>query len=305
MTDFPGNGDPQSCYGFSLTSEIDLRFTRPGASADAIKVVELRGSEPVHDEPEILQWLTPNGVAGKLYGGGAIFDFWADGAGWFRVAPYERTVEVPAGADPIRREVHLWGVPSMVMFTRLGDLSLHAAAVERDGRAVLVAAPGQHGKTTLSVALHAAGCRLLSEDISRLQVGGEPIVLPGPTVVRMRPDTFLGVPEGMQMVEEGRRVHLEATRDRVGSADPVPVAAVVLLRLSENGELRMLQDDPTVALRALWALAFRIPVADDRARAFQQLADLVSAVPVYDFWRPLTFETLPAAVEQVAGLCAS
>src|SRR6478752_3195190 len=81
VIDFPRNGDPQSCYGFSLTSEIDLRFTRPGASADAIEIAEMRGSEPVHDEPEILQWLTPNGVAGKLYGGGAIFDFWAEGAG--------------------------------------------------------------------------------------------------------------------------------------------------------------------------------------------------------------------------------
>jgi len=194
----------------------------------------------------------------------------------------------------------------MVTFTRLGDLSLHAAAVERGGRAVLVAAPGRHGKTTLSVALHAAGCRLLSEDISRLQLGGEPVVLPGPTVVRMRPDTFLGVPEGMYLVDEGEtRVHLAATPERVGTADPVPVAAVVLLRLSDDGELRMRRADATTALRDLWALAFRIPVADDRARAFQQLADLVSAVPVYDFWRPLTFETLPAAVEQVAGLCES
>ena len=305
MNDPSPSDDPHSCYGFSLTSEIDLQFTRPGASADAVDIVEMRGAEPQHDEPEILQWLTPNGVAGKLFGGGAIFDFWAEGAGWFRIAPFERTIEVPAASDPIRREVHLWGVPSMVSFTRLGDLSLHAAAVERDGRAVLVAAPGRHGKTTLSVALHAAGCRLLSEDISRLQVADEPIVLPGPTVVRMRPDTFLGVPEGMRMVDEGLRVHLQATADRVGTADPVPVAAVVLLRLSENGELRMQRAEQATALRDLWVLAFRIPQSDDRARAFQQLADLVAAVPVYDFWRPLTFETLPDAVEMVAGLCAS
>ena len=99
-------------------------------------------------------------MAGKLYGGGQIFDFWAENVGWYRIAPFDRTIEVPAGTDALRREMHLWGVPSMVTFTRQGDLSLHSAAIERNGRAVIVAAPGQHGKTTFALALHgpAAGC---------------------------------------------------------------------------------------------------------------------------------------------------
>ena len=53
----------------------------------------------------------------------------------------------------------------------------------------------------------------------------------------------------------------------------------------------------------MWALAFRIPETADRTRTFQQLADLTTAVPVYHFHRPMTFETLPDVVAQVMALC--
>src|SRR4051794_29422342 len=65
----------RSCFGFSALASFDLRFTRDGASPDVIEVVELRGDEPVHDEPHLLQWPEQTGVAGKLYGGKVIFDF--------------------------------------------------------------------------------------------------------------------------------------------------------------------------------------------------------------------------------------
>jgi hypothetical protein len=298
--------DPQSCFGFSITSEIDLRFTRPGTSADELAVVELRGAPPDHDEPHLLDWTTPNGVAGRLFGGGHIYDFWADSVGWFRIAPFDRTVEVPASDQGIRREVQLWGVPMMVTFTRLGDLSIHGAAVEHAGRAVIVAAPGMHGKTTLALALHSAGYRLLTEDISRVRFQPDPVVMPGPAVVRMRTDALREVPLGMtEVASSATRVNLEIDRDRRGTADPVPVAAVVLLRIGTDGGVRLERAEPMVALRDLWALAFRIPQSDDRARAFEQLGDLVRAVPVYDLTRPLTFETLPEVVSRVAELCES
>jgi hypothetical protein len=297
---------PQSCYGYSVDSSIPLRFTRPGASAEALNVVERRGDEPRHDEPHILDWVTPNGVAGRLFGGSRIYDFWADGVGWYRIAPLERTVEVPPSDQEVRREVHLWGVPMMVSFTRLGDLSLHGAAVERGGRAVIVAAPGRHGKTTLALALHEAGCRLLTEDIARVRVEPDPVVFPGPAVVRMRADALRHIPAGMTKVASTTtRINLEVDPARRGDGSPVPLRAIVLLRIGTDDELRLERADSVAALRDLWALAFRIPQTDDRRRAFQQLADLVAAVPVYDFVRPLTFETLPAVVSMVEGLCES
>ena len=52
----------------------------------------------------------------------------------------------------------------MLCFRARGDTALHAAAVEVDGQAVVLGAPGTFGKTTLAAAFHAAGHRLLSED---------------------------------------------------------------------------------------------------------------------------------------------
>lgn len=45
---------------------------------------------------------------------------------------------------------------------------LHAAALERDGRALLVAGPSESGKTTLTLALVREGFRLLSDDFTPL-----------------------------------------------------------------------------------------------------------------------------------------
>jgi hypothetical protein len=297
--------DPHSCFGFSITSEVSLQFTRPGTSIDELSVVRVRGDDPRHDEPYLLDWVTPNGVAGRLYGGGHIFDFWADGVGWYRIAPFDRTIEIPDNDQDVRREVHLWGVPMMVTFTRLGDMSIHGAAIEHDGRAVIIAAPGRHGKTTLALALHEAGCRLLTEDIARIRFQPDPVVLPGPAVVRMRPDALRHVPDGMTRVtSSATRINLAIDPSRRGDAAPVPLAAIVLLRIGDDA-VSLERATPSVALRDLWALAFRIPQTEDRVRAFERLGDLVRATSVYDLTRPLTFETLPEVVSRVIDLCKS
>jgi hypothetical protein len=300
------NDLPQiSCYGYALDSEIELRFARPGQAPESLRVVMRRGDEPVHDESPMLEWPTPNGVAGKLYGGGQIYDFWADEVGWFRIAPLEHTIEVPPAAPlDVYRELHLWGVPTMVTFTRLGDLSLHGAAFEIDGNAVIVAAPGRHGKTTLALALHRAGARLLTEDIARVRFTPDPVVFPGPAVLRMRADSVRDLPNDIHIVEETpARVMLAIDRSRRGDAEPVPLHAVVLLRIAGDDEVRLTRVSSTDALRDMWALAFRIPDSTDRTRAFEQLADIARTTPVYDLYRPLTYETLPEVVEAVMGLC--
>jgi hypothetical protein len=298
--------DVRSCQGFTINSEYRFRFTRPGASRDQLSVVPMLGEPPSPDQPQILDWQTENGVVARLYGGGRIFTFWAEGAGWFRIAPFDGTIEVPDTApDPQRREVHLWGVPAMLAFTRRGDLSLHAAAIDFGGSAVLVAAPGQFGKTTLSVACHAAGYRLLSEDISRLQLKPDPLVMPGPAIVRMREDTFNGnPPAGMSIASHARgRVELAIDPERRGDATPVPVRAVVMLRESFGDQVVLERVATMEAIPDLWTLAFRLPESADRSRAFQQVAEFADRVPVWNLSRPLTIDGLPEVVARMAELC--
>jgi hypothetical protein len=302
------NDGAHSCQGFTVNSEFSFQFTRSGVSRDQLSVVPMLGEPPSPDQPQILDWQTELGVVARLYGGGRIFTFWADAVGWFRIAPFDGTIEVPDdGTDALRREVQLWGVPTMLAFTRRGDLSLHAAAIDIGGAAVLVAAPGRFGKTTLSVAFHEAGHRLLSEDISRLQLDPEPLVMPGPAIVRMREDTFDGdPPAGMSVASRARgRVELAIDDERRGDATPVRVQAIVLLRESTEDGVRLQRVDTMDAIPDLWTLAFRLPESDDRTRAFQQVAAFADRVPVWNLFRPLTMSGLPDVVATVAELCAT
>jgi hypothetical protein len=300
------NEGSHSCQGFTINSDYRFLFTRPGISRDQLSVVPMLGEPPSPDQTQILDWQTENGVVARLYGGGRIFTFWAEGAGWFRIAPFDGTIEIPdAPPDALRRETQLWGVPTMLAFTRLGDLSLHAAAIEINGVAVLVAAPGRFGKTTLSVAFHRAGHRLLSEDISRLQLEPEAVVMPGPAIVRMRADTFDGdIPGGMSIASQARgRVEMAIDDDRRGGAAPVPVRAVVLLRESLGDRVELERVATMDAIPDLWTLAFRLPESGDRSRAFQQVAEFADRVPVWNLSRPLTMSRLPDVVAKVEELC--
>jgi hypothetical protein len=302
------NEGSHSCQGFTVNSDYSFQFTRPGVSRDQLSVVPMLGDPPSPDQPQILDWQTELGVVARLYGGGRIFTFWADAVGWFRIAPFDGTIEVPdRDTDALRREVQLWGVPAMLAFTRRGDLSLHAAAIAIGDSAVLVAAPGRFGKTTLSVAFHEAGHRLLSEDISRLQLEPEPMVMPGPALVRMREDTFSGIPPaGMSIASRARgRVELAIDDERRGDSTPVPVRAVVLLRESADDRIRLERVETMDAIPDLWTLAFRLPESDDRSRAFQQVAAFADRVPVWNLFRPVTMGGLPNVVATVAELCAS
>ncbi|MDT4894742.1 MAG: hypothetical protein QOE97_3777 [Pseudonocardiales bacterium] len=297
-----------SCQGFTVNSDYSFLFTRPGVSRDQLSVVPMLGEPPSADQPQILDWQTELGVVARLYGGGRIFTFWADAVGWFRIAPFDGTIEVPdRDTDALRREVQLWGVPTMLAFTRRGDLSLHAAAIAIGDSAVLVAAPGRFGKTTLSVAFHEAGHRLLSEDISRLQLDPEPLVMPGPAIVRMREDTFSGIPPaGMSVASRARgRVELAIDDERRGDSRPVPVRAVVLLRESADDRIQLERVETMDAIPDLWTLAFRLPESDDRSRAFQQVAAFADRVPVWNLFRPVTMGGLPDVVATVAELCES
>jgi hypothetical protein len=244
----------------------------------------------------------PDELACALWSWRDEYHFYMSDVGWYRIAPEEGLIEVPDGdgLNPVRREQMLWNVPSMVCFVDRGDLCLHAAAVEVDGGAVLIAAPGRHGKTTLSVAFHAAGHRLLTEDVSCIRLApGAPVLIPGPTGVRIRADLYDGPPAGMHMVSRTeKRIQLALDDDRRGSGDPVPVRGIMLLRESDQ----RVHAEPVAAAAALpdlWTLGFSLGGAANAARCFEQVADLVAAVPVWNLHRPLTIETLDRTREAI------
>jgi hypothetical protein len=188
----------------------------------------------------------------------------------------------------------------MLCYTHRGDVSLHAAAADVGGGAVLFAAPSRYGKTTLALAFHRRGYRLLSEDLVCCRLEPSIAVLPGPALVRVRADVYDGnCPEGMHVVvSRTDRVFLGLDDDRRGSSDPVPLRAIVFLR--EGEELRVEPVTAAAALPDLWHLSFRLPAQEYRAQSFQRLARLAGAVPFFNVYRPLRLESLDATVELIA-----
>jgi hypothetical protein len=266
-----------------------------------------------------MEWPARDGRADtRLYRDESGAHMWIDGAGCFDIDPRKPSIAVPklderrlveglsSGVTEAHvvawREVNTLGVPTMLCFMEQGFLPLHAASVDVEGSAILLGAPGTFGKTTLSGAFHSAGHRLLSDDISSCGVSQEPVVFPGPSLLRIRRDVFERVDfrDTEIAFESPQRVTLALDASRRGDAGPVPLRGVVLLRRSE-GAMSLVRADPTEAVRDLFNLCFTGNV--DRARAFQEVATLVSAVPVWYLARQLDYGEMPAVVEKIATEC--
>ena len=87
------------------------------------------------------------------------------GSSWIPREP-SVTIGSPDDALTLTAEVRMFGVPSSLITLERGDLSMHAAAVEVGGGAVVLAGPSRYGKTTLAAAFAAAGHRVLAEDMA-------------------------------------------------------------------------------------------------------------------------------------------
>lgn len=290
-------------FGYQVRSHVPLAYLRHGGG-EPLEVTEYAESGVRADEP-VLMSTTPTRAQpwhARLYGRGTGYRLWIAGGGWFEVDPDGRRIALPRVEDLVRREERLWGMPTLLCLIRRGDLTLHAAAVEVDGRAIVLAAPGNFGKTTLAAAFVRAGHRLLSEDVSCVRLGPETAVVPGPAMLRPRVDVarWLDVPSARVVGTGGGRVHLALAESERGDCRPRPLRAVVLL-LPAEGLGRLAPVPAAAAVRDLWALAFRLPGAADAGRCFPQLTALAGAVPVWHLPRPLRPDALQATVERIAA----
>ncbi len=95
--------------------------------------------------------------------------------------------DAPVPLDPASAPEQAYGAIFRALLDRVrGWLLLHAAALERDGHAYLVAGPSGSGKTTLALGLLSRGYRLLSDDFAPLhrETG---LVHPFPKPLGIRP----------------------------------------------------------------------------------------------------------------------
>jgi hypothetical protein len=129
---------------------------------------------------------------------------------------------------------------ALALLTRLDRQPLHAAAVARGGRALLLAGRGGVGKSTLTYAAHRAGLQVLSEDIVFVQLNAAPRVWAMPRLAHLLPDAARFFPElaGIAPVlrANGKWKIPVSLLPADGSAPPLPVADRVGICLLARGE---------------------------------------------------------------------
>ena len=209
--------------------------------------------------------------ARRFVGKQALFKF--DGLARFRPLPASQ-------AFPLLE----WGLNWCVTAQCHQYLIIHAAVVEREGRALLLPAPPASGKSTLCAALVARGWRLLSDELALIELGRRSVVpMPRPISLKNRsidaiasfwPDAAIGdvVPDTLK----GSVAHVRPPVDSVRRAGEAAVAAWVVLPRYAQGEATELAPLPKCeAFMRLVDSAFNYSV---HARAaFDTLADLVDA----------------------------
>ena len=299
-----------TCYGFEVHSSLDFAFLRPGSGTPLfIEEDDLSGRAP--DEMTSLQsWgeIPGKRALTRLYGAEDGFEVMIGREYRFRIltpsleprhSPAPPRLLVSPARSSEDREILLWTTPAAVAISLQADLALHAASIDVGGEAVLLAGPSGAGKTTTAAALHAAGTRVLADDLTRCNPRGHPSVFPGPAVLRLRDDTARRYASDSQPTSHRRKTRLIVPAGRRGDGAPVPLRAIYFLA-SAPGAFEARPIEPTEALQRLWPCSFYLPGEMNRRRCFQLLAELVGKVPAWELSRKVDWATLPDLVDRIA-----
>jgi hypothetical protein len=102
----------------------------------------------------------------------------------FAVDPHDDTVTIEPGADIVTRQL-ITSLAVPLVLNGHDTLVLHAAAVAKDGRALVVCGTSGAGKSSVLVRMVDAGWEALTEDVCAIDGrGGAPVAWPGPPWVR-------------------------------------------------------------------------------------------------------------------------
>jgi HprK-related kinase A len=183
-----------------------------------------------------------------------------------------------------------WGLNWCVTAHCTSYLMLHAAVVERNGRALILPAPPGSGKSTLCAGLINRGWRLLSDELAMIDPAhGVLIPIPRPVSLKnasidiiksFAPDAVFS-PEVRETIK-GRVAHMRPRTEAVArSNEPARPGWVVLPRYVAGQESRLESMPKAEALLRMAENAFNY--ATHGQRGFEVLADVVDCCDCYRF----------------------
>lgn len=179
----------------------------------------------------------------------------------------------------------VWDLHALVSKRTRDFLLLHAAAVARDGRVILLPAPPESGKSSLSIALLGAGFDYLSDELGAVDpVTGD--VHPYAKriwVIERSLEFFPGLVErlgdrkGLGAGLLKRYVRPEDLGASVGAAGPVGL--VVFPTTDHHGPPRLTRLSRAEAVHRLAANSFNLPIYGERGLV--RLGEIARRVPAY------------------------
>lgn len=169
-------------------------------------------------------------------------------------------------------------------------LIIHAAVLERHGRAVILPAPPGSGKSTLCAALVTRGWRLLSDEMTLVRLD-DGAVLPLPRPVSLKngsidvirgyaPDAVLSRP--VENTAKGTIAHLKPPADSIARAfDPARAAFIVFPRYEAQAATSLVPLAKARAFMGVAENAFNYQVLG--VRGFKALGDLIESTAAFEF----------------------
>lgn len=224
------------------------------------------------------------------------------GVGTFRIDKREVSVDLVSGACESTLRIILTGVVLGLLLHRRGELVLHASTVAVDGVAIgFLGDPGA-GKSTTAAAFHAAGHRLLSDDLLPAALDGDGVVAQsGYPQLRLWPEAIAALGGDPAQL---RRLQPELEKRAAPITEHFEPAALPLERLY------LLSEGPGLAIerihggRSVIELVRHSYVSHVLALArgawlFEQCAAIAERVPLKRLQRPSRLSGLREVVDRV------
>lgn len=181
-----------------------------------------------------------------------------------------------------------WGINLMIALRSHCFLMLHAAVLERKGKALLLPAMPGHGKTTLCAGLSHRGWRTLSDEFGLIRPGTTHMIpVPRPMALKnesigiirsFAQDAWIGPPT--PNTRKGTVAHLRPSADSIVRQDELaPATMVVFPRWVSGAPLRLSSVTPGESFMLLATNAFNYELLGEAA--FLTIRDLVAGVDAY------------------------
>jgi hypothetical protein len=291
-----------SVFGYRIRSEIPFLSLR-GGDGTVLSITDRNVGMPDQATP-LMTWTGGEGPDVQLEEVADGYVVSIEDVGSFVIDLAEPSIGISGPGTGAVREARLFGLPLALCFAHRGDVPLHAAAVDVGGAALLFVGPRLYGKSTIAAAFLNAGYRPLSEDTACYRPVPIPSIVPGPAMLRIRPDVSerLGVSRARIIGEDPDRTYLVADEDVRGDTSPVPLKGVVLLRHGQD-DMVLERVPPERSFPDLWNLSFHFPTDQDRTRLFDAITQIAREVPVWNLYRRFAIDTLPRLVEHIVTTC--